>query len=146
MAKSLSSMEDPVVLFDRNLYGHILGGLSNEKQFEQILLQHGWEKAPNWECFFVHREKGLFSYVYVDDIKFTGKKQNIDWMWKVLNKEVDLGEEESRISAGETKKLQYSENVLCFSIVLGCGKFFENMSGIDQKHNSTIPYIDDHQF
>ena len=23
-------------------------------------LKHGWEKIPNWECLFVHREKGLF--------------------------------------------------------------------------------------
>ena len=30
--------------------------------------------------------------MYVDDINFDGKKQNIDPMWKVLNKEVDLGE------------------------------------------------------
>ena len=30
--------------------------------------------------------------MYVDDIKLVGKKQNIDPMWKVLNKEVDLGE------------------------------------------------------
>ena len=28
----------------------------------------------------------------MDDIKLAGKKQNIDPMWKVLNKEVDLGE------------------------------------------------------
>ena len=41
---------------------------------------------------FVHREKGLFLSVYVDDIKLAGKKQNIDPMWKVLSKEVDLGE------------------------------------------------------
>ena len=44
------------------------------------------------ECLFVHREKGLFLSVYVDDIKMTGKKQNLDPMWKLLNKEVDLGE------------------------------------------------------
>ena len=30
--------------------------------------------------------------MYVDDIKLAGKKQNIDQMWKVLNKEVGLGE------------------------------------------------------
>ena len=30
--------------------------------------------------------------VYVYDIKLDGKKQNIDPMWKVLNKEVHLGE------------------------------------------------------
>ena len=41
---------------------------------------------------FVHREKGLFLSVHVDDIKLAGKKQNLDPMWKVLNKEVDLGE------------------------------------------------------
>ena len=90
--KSWSSMEDPVVPLERNLYGHPLAGLLWEGQFEKILLKHGWEKIPNWECLFVHREKGLFLSVYVDDIKFTGKKQNLDSMWKLLNKEVDLGE------------------------------------------------------
>ena len=30
--------------------------------------------------------------MYVDDIKFAGKKQRFGPMWKVLNKEVDLGE------------------------------------------------------
>ena len=40
----------------------------------------------------MHREKGLFSSVYVDDIKLAGKKQNLDPMWKVLNEEVHLGE------------------------------------------------------
>ena len=76
--------------------------------------------------------------MYVDDIKLAGKKHNIDPMWKVPNKEVDLGEPtsffhhiylgctqrqceikivdkyramfESRISAGGTEKLPYSEN------------------------------------
>ena len=79
--------------------------------------------------------------MYVDDIKLAGKKQNIDPMWKVLNKEVDLGEPksfvdhvylvctqrqceiskdivdnyrtmfESRISAGATEKLPCLENL-----------------------------------
>ena len=139
--KSWSSMEDPVVLLERNLYGHPLAGLLWERQFEKILLQHGWEKVPNWECFFGHREKILFLSVYVDDIKLAGKKQNINLMWKVLNKEVDVGEPtsfldhvylgctqrqceiskdivdnyrtmfESRISAGATQKLPCSENL-----------------------------------
>ena len=65
--KSWSSMEDPVVPLERNLYGHPLAGLLWERQFEKILLKHGWEKIPNWECLFVHREKGLFLSVYVDD-------------------------------------------------------------------------------
>ena len=41
-------------------------------------------RFPNWECLLVHREKGLFLSVYVDDIKLAGKKHNIDPMWKVL--------------------------------------------------------------
>ena len=90
--KSWSSMEDPVVPLERNLYGHPLAGLLWERQFEKILSKHGWDKIPNWECLFVHREKGLFLSVYVDDIKMAGKKQNLDPMWKLLNKEVDLGE------------------------------------------------------
>ena len=42
--------------------------------------RHGWQKIPNWECLFVHGEKGLFLSVYVDDIKLAGKKQNLDPM------------------------------------------------------------------
>ena len=139
--KSWSSMEDPVVPLERDLYGHPLAGLLWERQFEKILLKHGWEKIPNWECLFVHREKGLFLSVYVDDIKLAGKKQDLDPMWKVLNKEVDLGEPtsfldhvylgctqrqcetskdivdnyrtmfDSRISAGGVEKLPYPQNL-----------------------------------
>ena len=90
--KSWSSMEDPVVPLERNLYGHPLAGLLWERQFEKILLKYGWEKVSNWECLFIHREKGLFLSVYVDDIKLAEKKQNMNPMWKVLNKEVDLEE------------------------------------------------------
>ena len=79
--------------------------------------------------------------MYVDDIKVAGKKQKINLMRKVLNKEVDLGEPtsfldhvylgctqrqceiskdivdncrimfESRISLGATEKLPCSENL-----------------------------------
>ena len=56
--KSWSSMEDPVVPLERNLYGHLLEGLLWKRQFEKVLLEHGWEKVPKRECCFVHREKG----------------------------------------------------------------------------------------
>ena len=79
--------------------------------------------------------------MYVDDIKLAGKKQNLDPMWKLLNKEVDLGEPtsfldheylgctqrqceiskenvdnyrtmfESRISAGGVEKLPFPPNL-----------------------------------
>ena len=45
--KSWSSMEDPVVPLERNLYGHPLAGLFWERQFEKILLKYGWEKVSN---------------------------------------------------------------------------------------------------
>ena len=85
-------MEDPVVPLKRYLYGHPLAGLLWWRQFEKILLEHGWVKVHNCECLSVHREKGWFLIVCVDDIKLTWKNQNIDPMWNVLNKQVDLGE------------------------------------------------------
>ena len=63
-----------------------------KRQFEKNPIEAWGRKIPNWECLFVHREKGLFLSVSVDDIKLAGKKQNINPMWNVLNKEVDLGE------------------------------------------------------
>ena len=137
-----------VVPLEWNLHGHPLAGLLWERQFEKILLKHGWEKISNWECLFVHREKELLLSVYLDDIKLAGKKQNLDPMWKLLNKEVDLREPtsfldhvylgctqrqcqtskdtvdnyrtmfESRISSGGVEKLPCSENLCIFFLVL----------------------------
>ena len=112
-------MEDPVVPLERNLYGHPLAGLLWERQFEKILLEHGWKKVPNCECLFVHSEKGLFLSVYVDDIKLAGKKQNIKPMWEVLNKEVDLGEPTSfldHVSLGCTQKTMWNKQRYCWQL------------------------------
>ena len=73
-------MEDSVVPLERNIYGHPSAGLLWERQFEKISIKIRLGKVPNWECLFVHREKGSFLSVYVDDIKLAGKKQNIDPM------------------------------------------------------------------
>ena len=62
MAKSWSSMEDPVVPLERNLYGHPLAGLLWERQFENVLLEHDWEKVLNWECF-LSTEQQDYSYL-----------------------------------------------------------------------------------
>ena len=56
--KSWANIGDPVVPFERNLYGHPLAGLLWERQFEEALSDLGWEKAPNWECMFAHRKQG----------------------------------------------------------------------------------------
>ena len=73
-SKSRSSMEDPVVPLERKLYGLPSAGLLWEGQFEKIPVKNGWEKVSNWECLFVHCEKGLFLSVYVHDIKLGGNK------------------------------------------------------------------------
>ena len=83
----------------------------------------------------------FFLSVYVDDIKLAGKEQNIDPMWKVLNKEVGLGEptsfldhedlgctqkqcetskDKSRSFAGATEKLPCSENIRISSYDMSC--------------------------
>ena len=90
--KSWSSMEDPVVLLERNLYGHSLAGLMGKAIWEKFLLKHGWENIPNWDCLFVHREKGWFFSVYVDVIKIDWKEtkswsdvettQQRSWFWR----------------------------------------------------------------
>ena len=60
--KSWSSMEDPVVPLERNLYGHPLAGLLCERQIGKILLKHGWEKIPNWDVSLYIVKKG-YSYL-----------------------------------------------------------------------------------
>ena len=97
-----------------------------EKQFENILLKYGWEKVSSGECLFVHLEKRLFLSVYVDDIKLTGKKQNINPTFLdhvylgCTQRQCEISKDivdnyrtmfESRISAGATEKLPCSENL-----------------------------------
>ena len=68
---------------------------------KDILKKFCWnwdgEEVPNWESLCVHRKQGLFSSVYVDDIKMTGRKQKLSPMWKKQKKLVDLGEATSLI-------------------------------------------------
>ena len=123
--------------------------------------------------------------MYVDDIKLAGKNQNIDPMWKVLNKDVDLGEPtsfldhvylgctqsqcetskdivdnyrtmfESRISAGATEKLPYSENFRISSwsddVEGHAKKCVERYCELANKTTQQLckvstPCIDDHHF
>ena len=45
--KSWSTIEDPVVPLERNLYGHPLAGLLWEKQFEKFCWYSDGQKIPN---------------------------------------------------------------------------------------------------
>ena len=133
-------------------------------------------KFQIWNVSLYIVKKGLFLSVYVDDIKLAGKKQNLDPMWKVLNKEVDLGEPtsfldhvylgctqrqcqiskdivdnyramfESRISAGGTEKLPFPQN-------LRISSWSYDMEGHAKKCverycelAKKTPCIDDHHF
>ena len=102
--KSWSSMEDPVVPLERNLYGHPLAGLLWERQLDKILLKHGWEKIPNWECLctswkrivtcvcgwhsWLERNKILIRCGKYSIKKLIWEKQHLSWnmyTWAALN-------------------------------------------------------------
>ena len=138
--KSWSSMEDPVVPLERNLYGHPLAGLLWERQFEKILLKYGWEKVSNWECLFRSPWKrvilicvcgwhqiGWKETEHWSDVESTNQRsrfgRNNIFPWTVYlsctQRHCEISKDtvdnyrtmfESRISAGGTEKLPYSEN------------------------------------
>ena len=83
-------------------------------------MEHGWAKVPNCECiFFLNRENGLFLSVFVDDIILAGKNKDIDPMWTVLMKQIDLREPTSFLdhaylgvhSTGERNKQIYCRHL-----------------------------------
>ena len=96
-------MKDPVVPLERNLYGHPLAGLLWERQFEKILLKHGWEKIPNWQCLFVHREKRII-LICVCGWHKIGWKETKSWS--------DLESTQQRSRFGRT-------NIFSWSCLLG---------------------------
>ena len=88
--KGWNSIEDPVVSLERNFFGHPLASLLWERYFEEVTVEKEWERVPTWERSNVQKKLGLFLSVSVDDITMVGKKQNIDCMWKTLQKEIYL--------------------------------------------------------
>ena len=82
------------------MYGHPSAGLLWERQFEKILVKHGWEKVSNWECLFVHREKGLFLSVIFPGSRIS--KDIVDNYRTMF---------ESRISAERIEKLPFPQNL-----------------------------------
>ena len=133
-------MEDPVVPLERNLYGHPLAGLLWERQLEKILLKHGWAKIPNWECLFVHREKKDYSYLcmWMTQKKIGWEETNLDPMWKLLNKEVDLGEPTSfldHVYLGCTQR----QCEISKDIVDNYKTMFESRISAERSREITIP-------
>ena len=92
-SKSWSSMEDPAVPLELNLYGHPLAGLLWKRQFEKVLSEHSLEKVSNWECLFVKKKKKDYSYLCMWMISnWLEKGKNNSPTWQLLMKNADMGE------------------------------------------------------
>ena len=68
--------------------------------------------------FICQRASGLFLSVYVDDIKLAGKTGNIEPTWKILMKDVDLGEPTSFLDHVHDGLGMHSKN--CGDVCLNC--------------------------
>ena len=109
--KSWSSMEDPVVPLERNLYGHPLAGLLWERQREKILLKYGWEKVSKLGNVSSCTVKKGYSYLCM--------WMTSNWLERnkiLIEKSKDIIDNyrtmfESSISAGASEKLPCSKNL-----------------------------------
>ena len=147
--KSWFSMEHSVVLLERNLCGHLLAGLIWERQFwENSFAIRLGESFQLRMLFRTPWKKG----VCVDDFKFAGHKQDANPMWKVLTKEVDLGEPTcffdhvylgctERQCAGATQRLPFFGNYSYFFVVLWHGRSCKEVCGtilwVGEQNDST---------
>ena len=124
-------------------------GVGNLRKFYWSTVGQKFLTGSAYSCLV--QKGGLFLSVYVDDIKLAGKKEN-NQMWKVLNKQIELGEPtsfldhvylgctqrhretskhivdnyrtmfESKISAGTTGKITMHGNPEYFYMVLRRGR------------------------
>ena len=129
-------MKDPVVPLERNLYGHPLAGLLWEGQFEKILLKHGWEEIPNWECLFV---------------ALNANAKLVKILWTINCRTMF----ESRISAGGVEKLPFPHNLRISSWPYDMAshakkcaeRYCELANKITQQlYKVSTPCTDDHHF
>ena len=86
-SKSWSSMEDLVVLLERNLYGHPLEDNSRKSYCSTV-----GRRFPIGNAYSLTEKKDYSCLCMWMTKKLAGKKQNLDPMWKVLMKDVDMGE------------------------------------------------------
>ena len=137
-----------MVALERNRYGHPLASLLWERQFEEVLLEVGWEKVPNWECLFDRQKHGSFLLENVEDIKMAGGKQNMAPMWKKLMNNVDLDEPTSfldHVYVGCTQRqCKVSENIIdqyrdMFESRISAGAT-EKLPGCEKSHTKTVAW------
>ena len=89
--KSWSSIDDPVVPLERNLHGHPWTGLLRKGNLRKSYCITVGKRFPSGNAYSYTVKKDC-SYLCMWMTSNWLERQNIDPMWKVLNKEVDLGE------------------------------------------------------
>ena len=82
---SWRSIDNPVCILRRNLYGHPLAGLYWEIFCHDIVQQHGFQKVKGWECLFMNPAEKMFLSIYVDDFKLAGPAAKLPDMWSRLS-------------------------------------------------------------
>ena len=106
------------------------------------------EKVPGCECLYRHRNLQWFLSVHVDDIKKTGKTQDVPKMWAKLRRKVDLDDPESflgQVSLGEAEWQLWSNDMQGYAqkcVERHCDLAHKT---VDQLHQVSTPYVDDHQ-
>ena len=64
--KSWANIQDLVVPLEKNLYGHALAGLLWKRQFEEALLELGWEKYQIGNvCLFIENKGYSHRYTWM---------------------------------------------------------------------------------
>ena len=183
--KSWSSMEDPVVPLERNLYGHPFAGMLWEMQFEKILLQHvgrrflignaysyTLKKDYSYLCMWMpsnclERNKTLFrcGKYSIKKLIWENKHLSFDHVYLgCTQRQCEISKEivdnyrtmfESRISAGRTEKLPYSQNLRISSWSCDmeghakkCVERYCELANntTQQLYKVSTPCIDDHHF
>ena len=91
--KSWESIEDPVVLLERNSYGHPLAGPLWERQFEEVLLEFldGKQCRIGNVCLFIENTDYSYRCTWMTQKMIEESRA----VWKKWIKLVDLGERTS---------------------------------------------------
>ena len=149
--KSWRNFEDPMVPLERNLYGHPLVRLLWKRQFEEALLELGWEEVPKWECMFAHRKQRVISVSFCGGCTQRECKQNetiIEQYTKMF---------ESRLCAGAKEKLPgrqkpHTQTVAWSYHMEGhaqkCVERYCELANnkVEQPYKVSHPCLDDHRF
>ena len=83
---SWANIIDPVCPLDVALYGHPEAGGWWERHCNKIVTEAGFKPISNWSSLYWHEELKLMMWVYVDDFRIGGPKENLPKGWALLNK------------------------------------------------------------